>query len=1114
MTDSEPVPRASAEKFVLVTPDNQRIDAKSLNKTVRDVVVRAYGTGVEATPVHTFSDGRKVKNAKIVVYDPAKPLNGVPLVPGPDSPICLRCGLDQNGCSRPYQQPQGPEKPAITVIYESVHRKEDEGVRMGRTGYQKMIADVVEALFEKTGIGQDQIRWVPLTRCFSKNSIPNYKTSGNWCRNHLVQDLLLHPPKVIVPVGTAVLGLLSHKSDARDWSGKRLVWRGWPDDWLTDSTYVQPREFPTGSGKMVTGHPIFGPPPTDYAKIPIVPLQHPRLVMGTGNDAVKREWAYHIAEGVEIAAQGTGQLNFTKPWYRFVETPEEVEQGLSEILAHPGMLVCYDTETTGLKGWAKDAAIVSIMLRWVDPATKEPRSLGFPWDFPESRLKPFIERLKPKVWKALTKSVLVGHNLTFDMLYTYATFWKDDLSEWSDSRRNRERDKRLCALADACAYDTWHMAFVMRQKRGSLGLEVLAYDYAKDLAGYEEDMTLLIELHYEKMHPGAGKGGHYLNCPREVWKTHMVPYVMGDVEVAFQAHEKLRDRLRDAPTHDFPLADPARPGHFRYYMPPSREWVYDKVISPASQMLMKLMARGMYVSEQELAVQEKLLPSSIAKLRKQFSEIDPRLEDWCRMKADTEKGKQDAKAKGDSTEAGWELDLENKSHLKEMLLDVLGLPVQRLTKSGKMLYGEDPAAWVKLIRSSLKSQMPGAPHETLDNAVRTELHRVAAIDKFTLNRMAVDHPSIRPLLEYRKQHKLYTTYVKPLRNSFDPLVDKKHRTEEKHLCSDSCVHASFMLTGTRGGRLSCREPNLQQLPRDGAVKSMYVSRFGERGCLYQSDLSQIELRLLAAACGDPTMVKAYFDEVDLHSLTTSRIFKVPYEHFSKDYMKHLQKEGKDKEAKDLDTKRNIGKTVNFLTGYGGGAFGLQNVLAAKAIYLPIEECQSIIESFFDSYPALRKLLQLYKRFIMDKHRAVSIFGRVRIFEEIGGSDEEAIAKALRAGCNHLIQSTASDMMLTALCAIESMMREEGLESLLVSTVHDSLLIDCVREELPQVHDIVMTVLNNFPEVLPALFGDDFDTSWMIVPFSGDSDVGFDYLNLKKVPNVNPDWDALLDRDTV
>ena len=100
-------------------------------------------------------------------------------------------------------------------------------------------------------------------------------------------------------------------------------------------------------------------------------------------------------------------------------------------------------------------------------------------------------------------------------------------------------------------------------------------------------------------------------------------------------------------------------------------------------------------------------------------------------------------------------------------------------------------------------------------------------------------------------------------------------------------------------------------------------------------------------------------------------------------------------------------------------------------------------------------------------------------------------------------------MLTALFVIETMMREAGLESLLVSTVHDSLVIDAVREELPIVHQIVIDVLNNFPTVFKAVFGDDYDTSWMIVPFTGDCEVGLDYLTTRKIPKKDIDWDKLL-----
>lgn len=302
---------------------------------------------------------------------------------------------------------------------------------------------------------------------------------------------------------------------------------------------------------------------------------------------------------------------------------------------------------------------------------------------------------------------------------------------------------------------------------------------------------------------------------------------------------------------------------------------------------------------------------------------------------------------------------------------------------------------------------------------------------------------------------------------------------------------------------------MQQLPRKGDAKKMFVSRFGARGCLYQADLSQIELRLLAAGCGDPTMVKAYFDGTDLHTLTASRIFNLPYEHFTKEHMGWLQEHNKHDEAKELSEKRSIGKTANFLTGYGGGAFGLQTTLANNGIYLPLEECEVIIDSFFNSYPSLQRHLQLYKKFIMEKAVAVSIFGRVRVFEEVRGEDKEFISKALRAGCNHLIQATASDMMLVALIVIEALMQDAGLESMLVSTVHDSLLIDAVRSELPVLHEIVYWVLNNFHEVLPSYFGPQYDTSWMLVPFAGDCELGVNYYDMTKVEAENNDWDKLL-----
>lgn len=230
----------------------------------------------------------------------------------------------------------------------------------------------------------------------------------------------------------------------------------------------------------------------------------------------------------------------------------------------------------------------------------------------------------------------------------------------------------------------------------------------------------------------------------------------------------------------------------------------------------------------------------------------------------------------------------------------------------------------------------------------------------------------------------------------------------------------------------------------------------------------------------------------------------------------LQKSGRDKEAKELERLRSIAKTTNFLTGYGGGAFGLQTTLAEDGVFLPIEGrggCEEIVEGLFDTYPGLRKHIGLYKRFILDHACAVSITGRVRVFEEVFSEDKGFVNKALRSGFNHLIQSTASDLMLTCLSVIEFLMREANLESVLISTVHDSIVIDTMKSELPIVHEICESVINHIPEVMQQVMGPGYDASWLsIVPLEGDCEVGPSYGNQLKIVTDGStgqvDWDSI------
>ena len=967
--------------------------------------------------------------------------------PGPENPLCKKCGLDTCGAKNKYMDYAGSETPTLTIILPEVSKKEDHLGEIGSDGPARLVMRNLVALNADIGADLSQVRFVSATLCANLNNERKSETGAKWCRHFAVADLMSYRPQVIMPVGTAALGLLSHKSNAGDWSGRTLTYRGWPDDWVTEP-------------KFDLEHPLFGPKPGQDARIVMVPVQAPKLVYGTRNPRAIKKWHQDLKNVLIALRDGVKPLVYDCSWWTITTDKEEVKFWLEHLINLPTKVVLtYDTETTGLEQWKEGAKIVFMMLRWHDPTTGEPRAIGWPWEYETSEMLPYLAELGPLIMLALSLHRLQGHNLTFDVLFSLANIVPDGFA-WIN---------RLC---EAMYRDTLHMAYVSRQSKGSLGLELLAYDYAPQLAGYEEEFVLLTER-TPAMQPD--QGGHYANCPKPLWDSHLRPYVMGDVEVCAVAAENLETKLLGLPNYRIPLSNPAKLGSFRLYSGLSRHEVYYSILGPAASVLTKMMARGMYVNQEEVATQEVVFPKLINEAKEVIKKSSPKVEQWCKMQ--------------EATDPEWALDLENKTALKTILFELMDLPIKTLTDSGMERY-----------KNTVITTIP-----------REELLKYASTSKFTLSNLSVEFEAVRKVLEYRTLHKAYTSFVRPMRNITTEGIDKKERKKSQYIQRDGLVHSSFKITGTTTGRLASANPNLQNLPRESAIKSMYQSRFGKLGCIYQADKSQIELRLLACASGDPAMVNAYLNDIDLHSQTTSLLFDIPYDRFGDEYTEWLQKNDRSKEAKDLKTKRKVGKTANFLTGYGGGAKGLQTSLAIAGLYMTEEECQKILDKFFGNYSTLQKHISVYKTFVQQYGCAVSLFGRVRPLEDAFSEDMGLASKATRQGYNHLIQSSACDMMLLALVAIEQLMCDAGLESLLVSTVHDSLVIDAKIMELPQIHEICCAVMNNMPTVMRNLLGDSYDLSWAyMLPFEADMEVGHDYLNSKAIPKSGAiDWDALL-----
>lgn len=293
-----------------------------------------------------------------------------------------------------------------------------------------------------------------------------------------------------------------------------------------------------------------------------------------------------------------------------------------------------------------------------------------------------------------------------------------------------------------------------------------------------------------------------------------------------------------------------------------------------------------------------------------------------------------------------------------------------------------------------------------------------------LNDIKEKHEIVNYLIRYRKIAKLISTYLDGMLN---------------YVSADGKIHTTFMQRTTSTGRLSSREPNLQNLPiRDDEgrnLRKMFSSSF-ENGSVISADYSQIELRLIANFSGDENMIADYLSGKDIHAATASKIFNLP--------------------LNEIDgNMRRIAKSVNFGIIYGISAFGLSQNIGI----LP-KEASKFINKYMEVYPKVKAYGEKCVCDARENGYVSTIMGRIRHLPEINSNNHNIRGFAERVAKNMPLQGSASDIIKIAMVRVYNRLKNENLKSKLVIQIHDELIVDCAPGESEKVINILKQEMEN------------------------------------------------------
>ena len=292
-------------------------------------------------------------------------------------------------------------------------------------------------------------------------------------------------------------------------------------------------------------------------------------------------------------------------------------------------------------------------------------------------------------------------------------------------------------------------------------------------------------------------------------------------------------------------------------------------------------------------------------------------------------------------------------------------------------------------------------------------------DAAVLEELRAAHPAIGKILDWRLYTKLKSTYIDALPALIDPGTGRLHTTFHQAVAST--------------GRLSSSDPNLQNIPirtdLGRRIRRAFVAGSPDL-VLLAADYSQIELRILAHVSGDEHLKEAFARKADIHRETAARVLKKAPEDVTAD-------------------ERSMAKMVNFGIAYGMSDYGL-----STRANIPRDEAQAFINSYFATYSGISYYMLHIRETARQKGYVSTLLGRRRWIPELEARNPSLRAAGERMAINMPIQGTAADIIKIAMIRLDERLRAAGRRARMVLQVHDELLLEVPREEVPAVAPLV------------------------------------------------------------